>query len=97
MRLLLDENLPHQLRKELPGHDCVTVTYLRWNAIRNGELLQRAAADGFDALLSMDASLPHQHDLSRLPLAIVILRAYTSEIESLRPLIPALLIALEAA
>ena len=25
MKLLLDENLPHELRHELPGHDCYTV------------------------------------------------------------------------
>jgi hypothetical protein len=28
MKLLLDENLPHQLRTEVRGHDCFTVAYM---------------------------------------------------------------------
>jgi len=28
MKLLLDENLPHDLRHFLPGHEVVTVAYL---------------------------------------------------------------------
>jgi len=42
MKLLLDENLPHQLRNEIPGHDCVTVAYMGWGGLENGELLTRA-------------------------------------------------------
>lgn len=30
MKLLLDENLPHPLRHEITGHDCVTVAYAGW-------------------------------------------------------------------
>jgi predicted nuclease of predicted toxin-antitoxin system len=39
MKVLLDENLPHQLRGELPGHEVITVKYMGWHGIRNGELL----------------------------------------------------------
>ena len=46
MKVLLDENLPHDLRKLLPGHDVFTVAYLGWAGVKNGELLRRAAADG---------------------------------------------------
>lgn len=28
MKLLLDENLPHQLRHEITGHECSTVAYM---------------------------------------------------------------------
>jgi len=40
MRLLLDENLPHQLRLELPGHDVFTAAYMGLGGVENGELLR---------------------------------------------------------
>jgi hypothetical protein len=49
VRLLLDENLPHQMRLELPEHEVSTAAYMGWAGIENGELLRRAAAAGFDA------------------------------------------------
>jgi predicted nuclease of predicted toxin-antitoxin system len=52
MKLLLDENLPHQLRRELPGHDCYTVAYMGWAGVENGDLLALAASAGFDALVT---------------------------------------------
>lgn len=52
MKLLLGENLPHQLRLELPGHDCFTVAFMGWRGVENGELLRRAASDGFEAFLT---------------------------------------------
>ena len=40
MKLLLDENLPHALRLELPGHDCYTVAFMGWSGVENGALLR---------------------------------------------------------
>ena len=65
-----------------------------WKGIRNSTLLQLAAAD-FDAFLTADQNLEHQQNLSALPIAVVVLVAPTNRIESLRPLIPALLRTLE--
>lgn len=42
MKLLLDENLPYELRHELHGHEVATVAYMGWRGIRNGELLRHA-------------------------------------------------------
>lgn len=39
MKLLLDENLPHQLRHEIAGHECSTVAFMGWSGVENGELL----------------------------------------------------------
>ncbi|MGD9634930.1 MAG: hypothetical protein AB7G28_20195 [Pirellulales bacterium] len=55
MKLLLDENLPHQLRHEIPGHDCSTVAFMGWSGLENGELLREAAHAGFDAMLTKRA------------------------------------------
>ena len=94
MKLLLDENLPHQLRHELPGHDCFTVAYLKWGGIENGELLALAASAGFDALLTKDANLEYEQNLTKLPLSVIVLHAKSNDLDDVRPLIPALLDAL---
>jgi len=64
-----------------------------WSGTRNGPLLQLVAAD-FDVVLTADQNLEHQQNLSILPIAVVVLVAATNRIESLRPLVPALLRAL---
>jgi predicted nuclease of predicted toxin-antitoxin system len=94
MKLLLDENLPHDLRHELASHDVFTAHYQGWAGLKNGPLLSRAAAAGFDALLTLDSGMPHQQNLQNLPLAIVVLRAASNDIDDLRPVVPRLLEAL---
>jgi predicted nuclease of predicted toxin-antitoxin system len=90
MKLLLDENLPHQLRREISGHNCATVAYMGWAGIENGELLSRAASAGFDALLTKDESLEHERNLVDLPVAVVVLHAPSNKLDDIRPLLPAL-------
>lgn len=95
MRLLLDENVTHNLRYEIVGHDCVTAAYQGWKGKKNGELLRLAAEAGFDALVTSDTNLPFQQNTENLPLAIVVVRAPSNDLEDLLPLIPALLEALK--
>jgi hypothetical protein len=84
--LLLDENLPHQMRLELPGHDVFTAAYMGWADVENGELLRlTAAAAGFDALATNDRGLEYQQNLDELPLAVVVVLAATNTIEAIRP------------
>jgi predicted nuclease of predicted toxin-antitoxin system len=94
MKLLLDENLPHQLRHEIIGHDCSTVAFMGWCGIENGDLLRHASAADFDAVLTKDANVQYEQNLVNLPVAVVILHATTNDIDDIRPLIPALLAAL---
>ena len=75
MRVLLDENLDHALRKLLGQHDVVTVTYMGWASLENGELLQAAEANGFDVFLTGDQTLAHEQNLSGRRLAVVALSA----------------------
>jgi predicted nuclease of predicted toxin-antitoxin system len=91
MKLLLDENLPHQLRRELPGHECFTVAFMGWDGIKNGKLLALAESARFDALLTKDTKLSYEQNLVTLPIAVVILDARTNHIDVIRPQIPALL------
>jgi hypothetical protein len=62
VKVLLDENLPLDLRHLLSVHEVVTVDYLGWKGLRNGRLLQRAAAEGFEVLVTRDAGFSFQHN-----------------------------------
>ncbi len=46
MKVLLDENLPHDLRHVLPGHEAVTVAYLGWKASPTGPCSRRPRRRG---------------------------------------------------
>jgi hypothetical protein len=94
MKLLLDENLPHKLRQEIPGHDCYTVAFMNWGGVKNGKLLALAQSHGFEALLTKDTSLQYEQDLTNLPISVVVLHAPSNDIEDIRPLLPTLLSAL---
>ena len=95
MKLLLDENLPHKLRQHLPGHDVFTIAYMKWGGIRNGELLARAAAEQFDALITIDSGIEFEQNLPVLPCSVVIIRAPSNAFEHIEPFLPALLDALK--
>jgi predicted nuclease of predicted toxin-antitoxin system len=94
MKLLLDENMPHKLRQQLPGHEVSTTAFMRWGGIRNGDLLARAAAEGFDALITVDAGIEFEQNLAALPCSVVIIRAESNAFEHIAPHIPSLLRAL---
>jgi hypothetical protein len=66
-----------------------------WSGVENGELFRRAAASGFDAVVTKDSGVQYEQNLVNLPLAVVILHALTNDIDDIRPLIPALVSALE--
>ncbi len=94
MKLLLDENLPHQLRHEISGHTCITVAYMGWSGKENGELLSLAESEGFDALLTKDSNLQYEQNLVDLPIGVIVLRAASNDIDDIRPLLPELFRAL---
>ena len=94
MRILLDENLPRQLRHHLPGHSVRTVQQQGWTGLRNGDLLYRASVAGFDVLLTVDQKLEFQQNLSRLGLAVLVIVAKSNKFEDLLPLLPAILSAI---
>ena len=94
MRILLDESLPRPLGRTLIGHDVSTVRDEAWTSLTNGDLL-RQAAERFDVLLTADQNIEFQQNLATLPLAIVVLVAGSTRLESLEPLVPHVLEALK--
>jgi hypothetical protein len=75
VKVLLDENLDHALRKLLGHHEVVTVAYMGWAGLQNGALLQVAEASGIDVLLTGDQTLHNEQNLAGMHLAIVALSA----------------------
>ena len=67
---------------------------MRWDRLRNGELLGAAGAAGFDALITVDQNLRHQQNLGTLPIAVVIIRSVSNDIDALMALVPSVLGAL---
>lgn len=62
MKVLLDENLDHALRNLLGHHEVVTVTYVGWAGLQNGELL-RTARNCMDVLPTGDKTLNLEQNL----------------------------------
>jgi hypothetical protein len=75
VKVLLDENLDHALRKLLGQHEVATVNFMGWTGLKNGELLQAAEDSGIDVLLTGDQTLSYEQNLTGRRLAIVALSA----------------------
>ena len=57
MKILLDECVTKRLKPFLGEHEIVTVTQQKWNGLRNGQLMEKAEADHFNLLLTIDKNL----------------------------------------
>lgn len=79
MKVLLDVCVDHYVRKLLVGHDAYTARYMGWDYEKNGALLARAAANGFDVVLTVDKGMPGQHNPATLPLPVVVLNVNNND------------------
>ena len=64
-----------------------------WAGIKNGALLRRAEPL-LDVFVTVDHSIPYQQNLRGTSQALVILTAPDTQVETLLPLVPAILAAL---
>ena len=71
MRVLLDESVPVQVRDALYDHSVSTAVEMGWRGISNGELLDRAEAQGFELVIVADKNLRHQQNLRKWRIAIL--------------------------
>ena len=83
MTIILDENLPHGLRRMLAPGTVATAQQAGYAGMENGQLL--AALEGvFDILITADKNLRYQQNLTGRQLAIIELP--TNRWPLLRPL-----------
>jgi hypothetical protein len=70
-KFLLDEGVPRPILRALPEGEATTVGLIGWSGIRNGDLLRRAEAHGFEVLVTTDKNMRHQNSLVGRRLAVV--------------------------
>ncbi len=73
MRLLFDQGTPAPLRNHLPHHTVETACEMGWHDLKNGELLARAEAEGFDALITTDQNIRYQQNLAGRRIGVLVL------------------------
>jgi len=95
MKVLLDENLDHALRRLLGHHEAFTVTHMGWSGLQNGALLRAAEEAGMDVLLTGDRTLRYEQNLTGRRLAIVTLSA--NRLPILKQHLPKIIAALDNA
>jgi predicted nuclease of predicted toxin-antitoxin system len=105
MKVLLDNNLPHELRhllnqaardNETTKCEVFTARFMRWDDIDNGDLLDAAVRAGFDVVITMDRGFEYEQNMLAHDIALVMLRAKSNSIGSLMPLLPQLARVLDA-
>ena len=71
MKLLFDECVVHDLKRDLAGHEVSTVLEAGFGGLENGQLL-RAATGKYDVLITVDRNLPFQQNPGSLQIAVLI-------------------------
>ncbi|HYC89616.1 MAG TPA: DUF5615 family PIN-like protein [Thermoanaerobaculia bacterium] len=88
-RVLFDENMPRQLRRDLQEFAIRTVQEEGWAGLENGNLL-RHAAPTFDVLVTADKRMRHQQNLSQFTIGVVVIETFDTRIRNLRRFLPQL-------
>jgi predicted nuclease of predicted toxin-antitoxin system len=88
MKLLLDENLPRKLKYRFnETFIVVTINEMKWNAKKNGELMQLLQDNGFQALITSDKNLQYQQNLDRYKIKVVVLDVKDNRYETVLPFV----------
>ena len=87
-RLLLDENLPRQLKSHFSAEfDVLTVPDLGWQSKKNGELLTAIDDEGIQYLLTADRNLRFQQNLDKYALIVVVLILFDTRLKTIAPVV----------
>lgn len=94
MRILLDECVNPRLRHAFSNHEVLTVAKAKWRTLPDAKLVAQAQGQ-CDVLVTIDKGFEHEHNLKKLRFGIVIVHVRKNRMEYYRPLVPALLAAIE--
>ena len=90
MRFVLDHCVPRPLLHHLTDFEIVPAGQMGWAELVNGMLLDAADAQGFAALITVDKGFATQQYMEGRGIAVVLLDAESTKLESLLPLVPRL-------
>jgi predicted nuclease of predicted toxin-antitoxin system len=95
VRLLLDECVSRLLKSSFAGYgyECLTVPEVGLAGKKNGDLLLLAEGK-FDVFITIDKNIRYQQNLTGRKIAVLIIRAKSSEINDLLQQLPACVAAL---
>jgi hypothetical protein len=85
-RVLFDEDVPRQLRRDLPEFLIRTVQEQGWSSVQNGALLRMASRE-FDVFVTADKNLRHQQNIAAVNVGIVVLGTADTRLPRLRLLL----------
>lgn len=88
-RVLFDEDVPRQLRRDLPEFRIETVQERGWSSIQNGELLRRAS-EHFEVLVTADKRLQYQQNIPKYAIGVVVIATIDTRLPHLRKALPRL-------
>jgi len=86
MRILIDECLNWRLGRALTGHYAVSVQRMGSSGVKNGELLELAEKNRFDAFLTGDRNLVFQQETTQWRISVVVLEAPGIQLHHTLPL-----------
>lgn len=96
MKVLLDGNIPHDMRHLLGPHDIFTAQFMNWEDLDNGDLLAAAVSASFDVVITTDKGFQYEQNLLSHDIALIMLRAKSNSMKSLSPLVPRLKLELDS-
>ena len=73
MKILFDHNTPGPLRRYFADREVDTAGENGWDQLTNGELIQLAAQQGCDVLITADQSITRQQNPCQRGIGIVVL------------------------
>jgi hypothetical protein len=95
MKILLDECLPLDFRRHLPGHEVHTAEWAGFKSLKNGRLLQEAEGAGYEVFLTVDQGIPHQQSLAQRKISLLLIRSKTNQLADLLPMVEPILAVLK--
>jgi hypothetical protein len=72
VKIIIDECVPHIVKKRLPQREIKTVQEMGWAGVKNGELLKLVEAE-FEIFITSDKNLRYQQNLQNRKIAILLL------------------------
>ncbi len=92
MKILLDENIDIRFKLHFPSvYEVYTVRDMKWNGIKNGELIRLLGENKFDCWIIVDKNLPYQQNTETLPFVIIVLDVFRNTLKHITALLPSVL------
>lgn len=94
-RVLFDEDVPRQLRRDLLEFEIRTVPEEGWSSLKNGELLRRSSPT-FDVLVTADKNLRYQQNITQHNIGVVVIATRDTRLPRLQQILDELRAAIHA-